>query len=395
MVNRWWEDDPSEIYWIEITDRPDIGVNLKAPQSRNSGHFLVKEVKSGDVVYHYDINSKSFIGRSIATGEWWEEEIEWPHPRPGWYAEIVGFEPVGPISLSRFQEDWDLIASKRAELISMVGTAYFPFESGEKRPTRPVQGGYLCKMPRFMVEFLELLDPGQPLTKKKSSSSKAPSIGITARDIVSPFGQKLEAKMIAKGMNASQVATLAGCNPSTVRNIISGRIKTPSEEMSKRISAVLEDDFEIVDPDVLEDDWMVVKTEEQEGSEFAFEKDLQNFLVKNLHMIEPGLKLYHDGRRDGQEYPAGRRRIDILALDSEGQLVIIELKVSRGHDRTIGQILNYIGWVKENIAAPDQEVRGIIIAKEITEDLRLTCKLPQIPVSLREYSISFSLKDIS
>ena len=71
MVNRWWEDDPSEIYWIEITDRPDVGVNLKAPQSRNSGHFLVKEVKSGDVVYHYDINSKSFIGRSIATGEWW------------------------------------------------------------------------------------------------------------------------------------------------------------------------------------------------------------------------------------------------------------------------------------------------------------------------------------
>ena len=99
--------------------------------------------------------------------------------------------------------------------------------------------------------------------------------------------------------------------------------------------------------------------------------------------------------RDGQEYPAGRRRIDILALDSDDQLVVIELKVSRGHDRTIGQILNYIGWVKENIADPDQKVRGIIIAKEITEDLRLTCKLPQIPVSLREYSISFSLRDIS
>ena len=94
-------------------------------------------------------------------------------------------------------------------------------------------------------------------------------------------------------------------------------------------------------------------------------------------MIEPGLKLYHDGHRDGQEYPAGRRRIDILALDSEDQLVIIELKVSRGHDRTIGQILNYIGWVKENIAAPDQEVRGIIIAKEITKTYDLLANCPR------------------
>ena len=112
-------------------------------------------------------------------------------------------------------------------------------------------------------------------------------------------------------------------------------------------------------------------------------------------MIEPGLKLYNDGLRDGVEYPAGRRFIDILAQDTDGQLVVIELKVSRGHDRTIGQILNYIGWVRENLVNPNQEVRGIIIAKEITEDLRLTCLLPQIPVSLREYSISFSLKNIS
>ena len=392
MVNRWWEDHPSEIYWIEITGRPDIGADLKAPQSRNSGHFLVKEVKSGDVVYHYDINSQSFVGHSIGTGNWREEDIEWPHLRPGWYADIVGFEPIGPITLARFQEDWDLIASKRAELISMVKTAYFPFESGEKRPTRPVQGGYLCKMPRFMVEFLDLLDPGQPLSEKESTSNSSPSIGITARDIVSPFGQKLEATMVAKGMNASQVATLAGCNPSTVRNIISGRIKTPSVEMGERISSVLEDDFEILDPDVMD---LEVETEDSEGSEFAKEKDLQNFLVKNLHMIEPGLKLYDDGLRDGVEYPAGRRFIDILAQDTDGQLVVIELKVSRGHDRTIGQILNYIGWVRENLVKPNQEVRGIIIAKEITEDLRLTCLLPQIPVSLREYSISFSLKDIS
>jgi len=92
MVNRWWADHPSEKYWIEITDRPDIGANLKAPQGPVSGWFLVKEVQSGDIVYHYDKNKRSFVGRSYATGNWWEEDIEWPHIRPGWYTELVGYE---------------------------------------------------------------------------------------------------------------------------------------------------------------------------------------------------------------------------------------------------------------------------------------------------------------
>lgn len=384
MVNRWWREHPSEIYWIEITSRPDIGANLKAPQSSNSGHFLVKEVQSGDVIYHYDMNRHAFVGRSYGTGELWEEEIEWPHKRPGWYSRIVGFEPVGPITLSRFQEDWDLIAEKRKDLISMVKTAYFPFESGEKRPTRPVQGGYLCKMPRFMVEFLDLLDPGQPLTEKSTKSFPTPSIGISAKDIVSPFGLKLEAEMSVRSMNSAQIARLVDCNPSTIRNIISGRIKNPSDDMIKRIESVFDSGqiIEINDNTTSTIDF---------DSEFAYEKDLQNFLVKNLDKIEEGLKLYDEGEINGVEFPAGNRRIDILAVDKENRLVVIELKVSRGHDRTLGQIQYYIGWIKQNLAV-NQGVRGIIIAKDITEDLRMASSVAD--VELREYSISFSLMDV-
>ncbi|MGY8727809.1 MAG: DUF7669 domain-containing protein, partial [Candidatus Poseidoniales archaeon] len=50
-------------------------------------------------------------------------------------------------------------------------------------------------------------------------------------------------------------------------------------------------------------------------SEFASERDLQNYLVKDLGgRLEKGLKLYEeDGVPLGYEYPAGKRRIDILA----------------------------------------------------------------------------------
>jgi len=129
-------------------------------------------------------------------------------------------------------------------------------------------------------------------------------------------------------------------------------------------------------------------------SEFAFERDLQNFLVKNLHLIEDGLKLYEEDEINGVEYPVGGRRIDILAVDKDGALVVIELKVSKGHDRVIGQILRYLGWIKKNLAEDDQHVRGIIIAKEITDDLQLACTMIS-DISLREYSISFSVEQVN
>ncbi|MDR4498413.1 MAG: endonuclease NucS [Candidatus Scalindua sp.] len=72
------------------------------------------------------------------------------------------------------------------------------------------------------------------------------------------------------------------------------------------------------------------------------EKDLQNFLAKNLSLIEPGLTLYMEEEISGIEFPVGNRFIDILAIDSNNNYVVIELKVSRGYDRVVGQILRYM-----------------------------------------------------
>jgi endonuclease len=72
------------------------------------------------------------------------------------------------------------------------------------------------------------------------------------------------------------------------------------------------------------------------SDEFAYERDLRNYLSKNLNRIEPGLKLYEEEEFNGIEYPVGGRYIDILAVDAKSAFVIIELKVSRGYDRTAG-----------------------------------------------------------
>ena len=131
-----------------------------------------------------------------------------------------------------------------------------------------------------------------------------------------------------------------------------------------------------------------------ESSEFVFEKDLQNFLVKNLHLIEAELKLYENEGITGVEYPVGNRFIDILAVDNQNQLVVIELKVSKGYDRVVGQLLRYMAWIEKNLAEEFQAVRGIIIAKHISEDLKLACsKLPDI--KLMEYELSVKLHTLN
>ncbi len=120
-------------------------------------------------------------------------------------------------------------------------------------------------------------------------------------------------------------------------------------------------------------------------------KDLQNFLVKNLDLIEPGLELYENEGITGTEYTAGNRFADILATDSDNDLVVIELKVSKGYDRVIGQILRYMAWIEKNLADESQKVRGMIIARQISEDLKLACS-KIADVELMEYELSVKIK---
>ena len=68
--------------------------------------------------------------------------------------------------------------------------------------------------------------------------------------------------------------------------------------------------------------------------------------------------------------------------------------MSRGYDRVVGQLMRYIGWVGENLADLDQIVRGVIVARSISDDLLLACRdLPQ--VRLFEYELSVQLHQLA
>ena len=134
-------------------------------------------------------------------------------------------------------------------------------------------------------------------------------------------------------------------------------------------------------------------SENPEASQFAYEHDLRDYLGRNLDLIEPGLKLYNEEGITGIEFPAGGRFIDILAVDRNGAYVVIELKVSKGYDRVVGQLLRYMGWIEQHHSEPGRQVRGVIVAKKITDDLKLACGRIS-GVQLFEYELSVTLRAV-
>lgn len=127
------------------------------------------------------------------------------------------------------------------------------------------------------------------------------------------------------------------------------------------------------------------------ATSFAYEDDLRDYLSDNLQLIEPGLQLW--SRDQAVEFPVddSGRRVDILARDGSGIPVVIELKVSRGHERTIGQSLYYRSRVKDLLGSP--RARIVIVAREISDELKVAVRdLPD--VELFEYRLSMTLRRI-
>ncbi|TNF32502.1 MAG: DUF91 domain-containing protein [Deltaproteobacteria bacterium] len=131
-----------------------------------------------------------------------------------------------------------------------------------------------------------------------------------------------------------------------------------------------------------------------ESGIFAAEAHLRDYLADHLELIEPGLSLYADEDGNaGVEYTTPVGRIDILAQDANEGLVVIELKVSKGPDAVVGQVLRYKGWVVHHLAV-GKPVRGVIVAGHITDRIRYA--VSQVAdVMLLEYELAVTLKAVS
>ena len=128
--------------------------------------------------------------------------------------------------------------------------------------------------------------------------------------------------------------------------------------------------------------------EESIEARVSLERDLHNWLTTKLPEIEPGLILV-DG---GVEYQTEAGRIDILAEDQTGRLVVIEVKAGKAKDGDLGQLLGYVGCLSAT-TKKHEEIRGILIASSF--DSRVIFAVKGLShVKLVKYQLSFKLEEI-
>ncbi|MDQ3805032.1 MAG: endonuclease NucS [Acidobacteriota bacterium] len=171
---------------------------------------------------------------------------------------------------------------------------------------------------------------------------------------------------------------------------------TPQSGYTTNVKVYWQSGDQII-PEPVEDEVAEIKQEAggaEFAAEFAMEKHLEDFLVRNWESTELGKKyelIEQDGDIISPQYRTEVGSIDLLVKDKETkQFAVIELKKGKTSDDTVGQVARYMGWVKKNLA-DGYEVKGIIIAR--ANDPRLQYALLTVPnIELFVYKVSFALE---
>jgi hypothetical protein len=132
----------------------------------------------------------------------------------------------------------------------------------------------------------------------------------------------------------------------------------------------------------IEGDDEIAKVSELVETSISLERDIEDHLIHNLDAIEKGLTFV------SRQFNTDVGRIDILAEDSKGCRVVIEVKIGEAKDSAVGQIARYLGW----FAKLDRKTpRGMLVAADFPEGVRYAATAVSC-LTLHSYRISFSFE---
>lgn len=178
-MNEWWSSQPSQRYWVEITDRADLGKNIIAPQraqagKSTSGYELLNYVREGDTVFHWwrkpsKSEDRGFYGYSEVVGAMQEGTIPWKSrgryaenekvgPKPAKFWNLTNFtEFRHPILIGHLNERRNAIFDLIESVETLHGQPiYFPFCKREGKVA--ANQTYFAKMPLELLAILEIND---------------------------------------------------------------------------------------------------------------------------------------------------------------------------------------------------------------------------------------------
>ena len=166
----YWDTDPTENLYMEVTNRRNIGDTILAPMAKNGGGAafnLAQMVKVGDTIIHYNSRARAIELVSQVSEDPEPVDFDWMSPNAG--REAGRHSGVGialgantavtpPISLDAIKLQQESIFAIKRQLGVIAGKGqplYLPWidYSGTLRTALP----YLAKFPRAALDLFPAL----------------------------------------------------------------------------------------------------------------------------------------------------------------------------------------------------------------------------------------------
>src|SRR4029079_10597004 len=123
--------------------------------------LLIKHVRGGDVVVHYDAVKAGIVAASVCHGRVENRQLSWPAAGSNVQESSVRSWSIGLRSSTSLDEvvplsqiartQWSLYPALRALEDEVGDPLYYPFEMGNQLATRPLSG-YVLKLPAILVD---------------------------------------------------------------------------------------------------------------------------------------------------------------------------------------------------------------------------------------------------
>lgn len=193
-------------------------------------------------------------------------------------------------------------------------------------------------------------------------------------------------KIAANYFRGGKFSNFGDYGNGTIRNAIATYIRfIESSQIGQEIGSSANN--QLTENDNIDQDDQIVSN----VTNFTYERDLQNALIRQTEVLFPGYNIFGTNR-DGIEFLIEGKRIDLLLENkNENTLLAIELKAGGADFRAFGQMSMYLGLLSEKFT--EKSIKGLIIAGEIDPSLKYACKT-NVNISLRTYKMELCLEEI-
>lgn len=333
------------------------------------------------------------------------------------------------------QDDLEGIAAAKADVVTRYGRVFAPanlpaltaedflgflnFKNNQHWSGLHRQGPKMVKdLPRLRQALSILLDETRPIRARldeivpRRGSTMVPGLG---RAVLTPILMLVYPERYAVWNGKAKAGMIAlGILPEFASGASLGEKYEAVNRVAMEVGKVLGVDTWTLDalwwrymkplgaPTVRDDDDDVgtgdaVGDGAREPQRFHLEAHLHEFLLDNWDATALGREWAihaEDGETDaGYKYRTVVGEIDLLAKHRQRNAwLVVELKRDRTSDTAVGQVLRYMGWVKRELAAPGDDVQGLVVAHRA--DAGLGYALADQPnIRLQLYDVAFTLRD--